>query len=168
MAEQLSNPAYQHLLINHLPIIGIVMGLVGLCVAFALRQRVAFIPALVILVVAGVSAWPVYATGSEAYKPIRQITDDAGIDWLDTHIDRADSAIWAFYVLAGVAAVAVAVPWKWPRASLPLAILTTVIAVACLGAAGWIAEAGGKVRHPEFRTPGTSALEISETHDRTD
>ena len=78
MIEQLSNPAYQHLLINHVPIIGIVMGLVGLGVAFLTRQRVAFLPALAILVVAGASAWPVYETGSNAYKPIRKIADDCG------------------------------------------------------------------------------------------
>lgn len=168
MIEQLTNPAYQHLVINHMPIIGIVMGLVGLCVAFVLRQRSAFVPALVIMIVAGASAWPVYATGSEAYKPIRRIADDAGIDWLDAHMDRADQTIWAFYVLAAIAAAALVVPWKWPHTSLPLAILTAVIGVACLGVAGWIAEAGGQVRHPEFRIPGASPPETSETHDHTD
>lgn len=165
MTEQLFNPAYQHLLINHLPIMGIAMGLVGMGVAFVLRQRTGFIPALVILFIAGVSAWPVYVTGSAAYKPIRRMADDAGIDWLDIHMERADQSIWAFYVLAVVAAVALVAPRKWPQTSLPLAILTTVIALGGLGVAGWIAEAGGKVRHPEFRPSGASPPEISETHD---
>lgn len=165
MLEELSNPAYQHILINHLPIIGTAMGLLGLGVAFALRRRIAFIPALVILFVAGVSAWPVYATGSEAYKPIRRIADDAGIDWLDTHMDRADQATWAFYVMAGIAAATLIVPLQWPRAGLPLAILTALIAVVCLGVAGWIAEAGGRIRHPEFRPAGESAPEVSHDHE---
>ncbi len=165
MFEQLSDPAYQHLLINHVPIIGIVMGLFGLAVAFFVRQRVAFLPALAILVVAGVSAWPVYATGSEAYKPIRKIADDAGIDWLDAHMDRADASVWTFYVLAAVAALAIALPIKWPAASLPLASATAVVAVACLGVAGWIAEAGGRVRHPELRPVGENAPEVIHDHE---
>lgn len=159
MIEQLANPAYRHLLINHLPIIGIVMGLLGLGVAFVLRQRIAFVPPLVILLIAGASAWLVYASGSAAYKPIRKIADDAGIDWLDAHMDRADAGTWTFYVLAGAAALALAVPMRWPKSGPPLAIAVAVMAVACLGVAGWIAEAGGRVRHPEFRPQGEFAPE---------
>lgn len=167
MFEQLRDPAYQHLLINHVPIIGIVMGLFGLAVAFATRRRIAFLPALAILAVAGASAWPVAATGSEAYKPIRKIADDAGIDWLDTHLDRADAGTWVFYVLAGVAVVAMTVPVKWPRSGLPLVLVTAVVAVMALGVAGWIAEAGGRVRHVELRPAVVPVSDDSVEHEPT-
>lgn len=165
MIEELSSPAYQHLLINHLPMIGIVMGLIGLGVAFFIRQRIAFLPALAILLVAGGSAWPVYETGSNAYKPIRKIADDAGIDWLDTHMDRAEKATWSFYVLAAVAALALVLPVRWPSSSLPLAIGVAMVAVACLGVAGWIAEAGGRVRHSELRPGDEAAQEVAHDHE---
>ncbi|MBE2203955.1 MAG: hypothetical protein IAE94_06435 [Chthoniobacterales bacterium] len=163
--EELANPAYQHVLINHLPIIGTAMGLLALVVAFITRKRAAFVPALIIVMVAGASAWPVYETGSAAYKPIRRIADDAGIDWLDTHMDRADQATWAFYAMAGLATLALVLPWKWPRSAVSLSVLTALAAVACLFVAAWIAEAGGRVRHPEFRPPDQVAPQPTEAHD---
>lgn len=149
--EEISNPAYQHILINHLPIIGTMMGLLALATGFLTRQPAARIPALVVVLVAGVSAWPVYETGHDAYKPIRRLADDAGIDWLDLHMDRADQSVWTFYAMAGIAALALLLPRKWPRSEVPLSVLTALAAMGCLVVAAWIAEAGGRVRHPEFR-----------------
>ena len=47
--------------------------------------------------------------------------------------------------------VPIVVPVRWPKTLLPLAALTLLGALAVLGAGGWIAYAGGKVRHIEFR-----------------
>ena len=40
---------------------------------------------------------------------------------------------------------------KWPKAAQPLVIATMLLAVASLGAGSYIAYAGGKIRHREFR-----------------
>lgn len=155
MFQELQEPGYLHVLLNHLPIVGTMMGLIGLLVGLVLRHRAALIPPLVILLLAGGSAWPVYETGSAAYKPIRKITDEAGSDWLDEHMDRVDRTVWAFYVMAGVAAIALIAPRRWPKTSLPLAVITMLAAAACVGVGGYIARPGGLVRHTEFRAPGT-------------
>ncbi|MBN8707924.1 MAG: hypothetical protein BGO12_01095 [Verrucomicrobia bacterium 61-8] len=151
MLNELQQPGYLHVLINHLPIIGTVMGLIGLLIGLFLMHRRALIPGLAILFIAGLSAWPVYETGSAAYKSIRKISDDAGIDWLDEHMERADRTVWAFYVLAGVSAAAAIIPLRWPRSSVPLGIVTVVVALGCTAVAGYIAQPGGLVRHTEFR-----------------
>jgi hypothetical protein len=153
MLTELQQPGYLHVLINHVPIIGTFMGLVGLLVGLFLRQRIALIPALAILVLAGISAWPVYATGDAAYKPIRKIADEAGADWLDEHMDRADRTVWTFYAMAGVAAAAMAVPLRWPKSATPFTLVAAVLAVACVGAGAYIAQPGGRIRHVEFRPP---------------
>jgi hypothetical protein len=67
------------------------------------------------------------------------------------HRQRAEMLIGAFYALAGVAAVAIAAQVRWARLALPLSATTLLGAVAVLGLGGWIAYAGGKVRHREFR-----------------
>ena len=141
------------------------MGLLALAVAFFLRRREAFLPALTIILVAGVSAWPVYVTGSEAYKPVRRIADDVGIDWLDAHMDRADLSVWVFYVMAGVAALALIFPRKWPDTARPLAFATVFMALSSLGVAAWIADAGGKIRHPEIRPTGEIPPTIEVNHE---
>ncbi|MEI8309782.1 MAG: hypothetical protein WCH98_03405 [Verrucomicrobiota bacterium] len=157
MMTELQQPGYLHVLLNHLPIIGTGAGLFGLVVALFLRSRQALVPALAILIVAGVSAWPVNVTGHSAYRPLMKISDDPGRDWLDEHEERSESTTWVFYAMAGVAAVALAAPAKWPRSAIPLSILAGVFALAGLAAGGYIAQAGGLIRHVEFRVPGQSA-----------
>ncbi len=156
MPAELQAPGYLHVLINHLPIIGTAVGLLGLIVGLLLRSRIALLPALAILIFSGLSAWPVYVTGSHAYRPIMKIADETGRDWLNAHMERADRVTWIFYVMAGVATIAAVVPIKWPKSALPLGLLTALAAVAAFGASGYIAQAGGPIRHVEFRVPGVN------------
>jgi len=51
-----------------------------------------------------------------------------------------------------VAVLGLLAAWKWPRGFHALAVLGALLAAASLVAGAVIAEAGGKVRHPEFRT----------------
>jgi len=162
LLAELQNPAYQHLLINHLPIIGTAMGVVAIVVGLAVRQRAALLPGLVILLVAGFSAWPVYETGSAAYKPIRKISDDSGSDWLDEHMERADNTVWVFYTMAGFAVLTMTVPRKWPSAGVPLAVASAMAGIVSTGVAGYIAQPGGLVRHTEFRPSASPADPLKE------
>lgn len=153
MLSELQNPAYQHVLINHLPIIGTLMGILALGIGVLLRQRIALLPGLAVLMIAGASAWPVYETGEEAYRPIRKIADDAGRDWMDIHSERAEKSTWFFYVMAGSAALAAAAVLRWPRGTVILVSITFLTACVAIAAGAWIAEAGGRIRHSEFRPP---------------
>jgi hypothetical protein len=153
MPAELQAPGYLHVLINHLPIIGSAVGLFGLLIALLLRNRLALVPALAIVILSGLSAWPVYITGSDAYRPIMKILDESGRAWLNEHRDRADGTIWIFYLMAGIGTAALVAPCKWPKSALPLGIATAFSVLAALGAAGYIAQAGGLIRHVEFRVP---------------
>jgi hypothetical protein len=153
-----------HVLLNHLPVIGLALGILALVLALLLRSRPAQIVALVLVLVSAASAWPVNFTGQRAYEPMRGVVDDAGADWLDAHMDRAEKAAPAFYALALLAIAALAAPRKWPRSALPLAWATLALALLCEGASGWIALAGGQIRHPEFRTEAAPASEPTEHH----
>ena len=50
-----------------------------------------------------------------------------------------------------VAAAAILVPMKWPKSATPLTVLTLLLSFVVLGIGGYIAHAGGKIRHREFR-----------------
>jgi len=141
-----------HVLINHLPVIGLAMAILALVLALGHHSRKAEMIALILVLVAAASAWPVNFTGQRAYKTVRALTDDAGTDWLDQHKERAEKTAPAFYSLALLTAAALIVPHKWPRTTRPLAIAILVFALLCEGVSGWIALAGGQIRHPEFRT----------------
>jgi hypothetical protein len=149
--RDLRQPEYIHVLINPLPVYGLAMGLLGLIIAFFLRSRSAQVATLVIVLICAASAWPVYAFGKQAKDRVLSMENEVGDAWLEEHEDRAEDLIWLFYALAVVSAVALVAPRKWPRSAGPLVIAVILLGVTTLGAGGYIAYAGGKIRHREFR-----------------
>jgi hypothetical protein len=93
----------------------------------------------------------VLSYGQAAYDRVKTMSDPAGEQWLDEHMERGERLIYAFYVLAGLAVAGMIVPTKWPRTAMPLATTTLVLGFATLGIGGWISYAGGHIRHKEFR-----------------
>jgi hypothetical protein len=151
LLRALRQPEYLHVLINPLPVYGLGAGLLALIVALFLQSRAAQVTALVIVLISSAAAIPVAYLGHQAYDRVLSMSDDAGRAWLDEHEERADDLIWFFYGLALLAAVAIFVPNKWPKAAAPLAVATLLLSIVCLGFGGYIAYAGGKIRHREFR-----------------
>jgi len=149
--RDLRQPEYIHVLINPLPVYGLAMGLLGLIIAFFLRSRSAQVATLIIVLVCAASAWPVYEFGQQAKDRVLSMENEVGGAWLEEHEDRAEDLIWLFYALAVVSAIALVAPRKWPQSAGPLVIAVILLGVTTLGAGGYIAYAGGKVRHREFR-----------------
>ena len=149
--EELTRPEYVHVLLNPLPVYGLATATLALAGALAFRNRPALVAALALVTITAVSAWPVYVYGQRAYQSVNTTIDPDGQDWLNAHQRRAEKLIWTFYALAVLAAASMIVPLRWSKALFPLAALTLLGALVVLGAGGWIAYAGGKVRHLEFR-----------------
>src|SRR5260370_42584083 len=96
----LKRPEYIHVMLNYLPIYGTILGALALAISLVLRSRAAQITALILTLIAGVSAYPVFVSGQRAYKTIRGMSDDAGADALDEHMDPAAQTIGAFHFMA--------------------------------------------------------------------
>jgi hypothetical protein len=151
LVRDLRQPEYVHVLLNPLPVYGLLAGWVGLVIGLALRSRPAQIATLSLVLLSSISAWPVYEFGQQGYYRVLSMTDEAGEAWLDEHMHRAEGLIWVFYALAALSAFAIAVPIKWPKSSVPLAIAVILLGAVTLGSGAYIAYAGGRVRHREFR-----------------
>ena len=162
--RDLRQPEYIHTLLNPLPVYGLAMGLIGLIVAFFLKSRAAQIATLVIVLICSASAWPVYEFGEQAKDRVLSMENEVGDAWLEEHQDRAEDLIWMFYVLAILSAAALVVPKKWPRSGTPLVIVVILLGIATFGAGGYIAYAGGKVRHREFRNVPPPQRKPGEEH----
>lgn len=147
----LQQPEYLHVLINPLPVYGLAIALFGLIAAMCLRTRGGEVIALVLIFVCAASAWAVAHYGEAAEDSILVMADTDGQAWLKIHEHRAEELIYVFYALALASAAAIFAPKKWPRTRRPLVVLTLLLAVASLAAGGYIASAGGKIRHREFR-----------------
>jgi hypothetical protein len=151
LLRDLRQPEYIHVLLNPLPGYGLLMAWIGLVIALVSKSRRAQIVTLALVFISSVSAWPVYEFGQQGYDRVLSMADEDGTAWLDEHKARAEKLIYIFYALAVFSAAAIAVPMQWPKFSLPLVIAVILLGAATLGTGGYIAYAGGKIRHREFR-----------------
>jgi len=151
LLRDLRQPEYIHVLINPLPIYGLLMGWIGLVIALSLKSRHAQVATLALVLITSASAWPAYEFGEQAYDRVLSMADEDGKAWLDAHRDRAEDLIYFFYALALLSVVAIALPIKWPKSSTPLVIAVILFGAVALGIGAYIAYAGGKIRHREFR-----------------
>jgi hypothetical protein len=151
LSQDLSQPEYIHVLINPIPVYGLAIATIGSIIALIQRSRPAQVATLALVLLSGAIAWPVVHYGEEGYDRVLSMADDQGQAWLKVHEHRADELAWSFYVLAGLAAVAIFAPMKWPKTATALALVTLLCSFAVLGIGGYIAHAGGKIRHREFR-----------------
>ena len=78
---------------------------------------------------------------------------------------RGEQLIYVFYALAVLSAAAIVAPIKWPKSSTLLAIAVLLIGAVALGAGGYIAHAGGKIRHREFRNEPAPPLRPAQERD---
>lgn len=158
LSQDLSQPEYIHVLINPFPVYGLTMGIIGLIIGLLQRNRPAQIATLALILLSGAIAWPVVHYGEEGYDRVLSMADDQGQAWLKVHEHRADQLAWSFYVLAGLAAAAIFGPIKWPKSALTLSFVTLLVSFVVLGMGGYIAHAGGKIRHREFRNEPAPAI----------
>lgn len=151
MLEHLGNPEYFHVLINPLPVYGLVVGLVSLVCALLTRARAARVTALAIVFVSAFSAWPTFHYGEAAKDRVLAMADRDGGKWIDEHEARAEKLIYIFYAAAALSAGALAVEKLRPRFAVSASVLTALVALAAVGAGAYIGAAGGRIRHKEYR-----------------
>ena len=157
--ELLEDPAYRHVLLNHLPVTGLAMSWICLaCGAIEGRWRSIFF-GLTLVAATSASAWFVMSAGDDAYPFIFDLLDGTGQAWLDHHTEMADQWGRLLYVNAVLAILAALLGQVRPSLRRLAAVLVLLTTLGGLASAALIAEAGGKIRHPEFRLtdpPGAS------------
>ncbi len=149
--RDLRQSEYVHVLLNPLPVYGLAAALLALVFALVSRSRPARTGSLILIFICAISAWPVFETGQAAYDPVLSMSDDAGQAWLQAHKARAEKLIYFFYALALLSLIAAFAFSRSPRLSFLSALVVLLIGLSTLGAGGYIAYAGGRIRHREFR-----------------
>ncbi|MHB1083111.1 MAG: hypothetical protein ACYC67_27210 [Prosthecobacter sp.] len=145
------DPAHLHLLTNHMPIFITLSGLLAMGLALVWTKDPDRRIALVLLLIGTLGGLVTYWLGQQAYKPVRGLADEMGQDWLDLHMERAEQVIWLFWIAALAITGALVAEWRKLWYALPVTLLASVLAAGTLAVSGWIADAGGKIRHSEIR-----------------
>ena len=144
--------AHWHLIVNHLPVLGVPFGaaLLGLGL---LRGQVAFQRAgLGVFVLAGLAAGFAYLTGEPAEHALEAVgaLGARPESLIEAHEEAALTATVISSLLALVAGLGL---WRfrrgpvgrgWTAGALTLALVATL-------ALGWVATLGGRISHPEIR-----------------
>ena len=141
------NAAYVHLLLNHVPVLGVVFGLALLGWAVSRRDDRMLRAGWATLVVVALIALPVYFTGEGAEEVVE---DEPGV----VHQTIKDHEEMALFAIIGMEALGLLALWGLVRSRrtapppwLGKASLAAALVVAVL--MGMTAERGGRVRHPE-------------------
>ena len=161
MIELLDDPAYLHVLFNHFPVIGLTMALVVLVTGVMFRQTTMLRVGLVLVALTAGSSLPVGCFGDDAYPAVFDQLDGDGRAWLDYHTSLAVTWLPVLYANGALAGIALGVGIMRPRLLRAAALLVTMVTLAGIGTAVGIAEAGGKIKHPEFRLDDPPVVESS-------
>jgi uncharacterized membrane protein len=145
------NQAHLHLLLNHLPVIGIILGLPLLAAALLRQNGELQRASLAFVLLVALLAVPAYLTGEPAEKVIEHLPGVSEA-LIKAHEEAAEIAFIAA-LLAGAAALGGLV-YARVRQALPRWVVGAVflLALASAGLMGWAANLGGQIRHPEIRT----------------
>lgn len=149
-------PVEAHLFLNHVPIVGLIFGLVFVTVGIVRTSAAALRVGLQTFVVVGLTALPVGASGLVSAKVL------AGAPWLD-------AGAVAGHQLAGIVTVALFIGLAVFSSAALFALRNTgavprwaartvlALAIAGVGATLWTAYLGGALRHNELRGTSTSS-----------
>jgi len=148
------------LMLNHLPVLGTIFGLLLLGWAALRRSETLQRAALGTFVLAALAAIPVFLTGKPSEDLVERLAGTAE-QAIEVHEEAAVVALIAIEAL-GALALAALVLFRNRGIPRPLAGGALVFALAT---AGWMAQTanlGGRIRHAELRS---TATQIQDNHD---
>jgi len=151
LLDLLQDPAYRHVLLNHVPIIGLIVAFVVLAAGLATRQASLLFTGLALVAITAGTSVPVAHYGDAAYPAIYDSLNGYGRNWLDYHAEVAETWLPLLYANAALALAALVLCIARPRLRQWAGVLVALVTLAGIGGAVVIARAGGKIQHPEFR-----------------
>jgi len=142
------NPTHIHLLLNHFPIIGTLIGSIILLYSIIKKQNAGKNIGAFIIVVMAIIAIPVLLTGEPAEESIEHLS---GISkaLIHDHEEASEKAFWLMEI-TGIFSLIALFLYKIKSALAPKAFLIAfVFSAVTFFAIAWAGNLGGKIRHPE-------------------
>lgn len=154
--SSLFTPAHLHLALNHVPIIGLAVASLPVLIGILFHSRGALASGLVAVILC-VGVTPIIMETGEAARDgffdgsAQPDLDKAGYDTLKQHAGRAKVTAPVLYAAGILALVALLALIKLPRQAAWIGWAVIVANLLSIALSVWTAEAGGRIRHEEFR-----------------
>lgn len=156
------SPAHLHLALNHIPIIGLAVATFPIVIGIITHCRITMISGLLATILCAAALPTVMQTGHEAAIQFKNGVmtpplDEVGKNALHLHAGRAKKTTFVIYTSAFIALLALCALMKFAKTakcfSSGLAFAVVLGNTASILLSIYTAEAGGLIRHLEFRPP---------------
>ena len=159
--DTLFSPAHLHVALNHVPIIGLSVACLPVLIGIVFHSRGALASGLLAVILCVCTMPAVMQTGGGAYDAfmdgsIQPGLDDAGKTALRQHAHRANITAPLVYAAGILALLALLALIKFPSQAAWIGWAVLLGCTISIGLSVWTAEAGGWIRHPEFRPTSKS------------
>jgi uncharacterized membrane protein len=159
------NWAYIHVILNHFPIVGVIIGTLILIAGMAFKNEGIKISGLGTLVFAALMAVVVDLTGDPAKETVKGMPDIVQ-SLVSRHEDIASVALFLIIPAGLLAALTLYSIYKKERSVRFLLIITLVLSLISCAAMGYAGRTGGQIRHTEFRNDATKQYIIEHQNDK--
>ena len=153
------NALHLHLLLNHVPIVGSVIGIGLFLLSLARRSDDLMRASLTTLVLVALATLPVFLTGYAAREAVEG-QPGAAADLIQAHLD---AAFLGFILMQTTGLVSWIGLWRYRQASRPPRLILSivlVVAAVMLAVMAGAANVGGRIGHEEIRSDPTVTIPV--------
>jgi formate hydrogenlyase subunit 3/multisubunit Na+/H+ antiporter MnhD subunit len=143
--------AHVHLLLNHIPILGSIFGLLVLCYGMLRKSDEIKKTSLGVFLITALLTIPVYLTGDGAAEIVGNLPGVSRAI-IQQHDKAATITIVAIEILGAVSLLSLGLSWRSRRELKSWMTLGVfVLALISSGLGAWTGSIGGQIRHTEVR-----------------
>ena len=145
------NNAHFHLLVNHLPVVGLLIGTLVLIAGLITKKTEVKLTALGVLIFSAITSVVAFYTGEGAEEVVENMS---GISetLIHTHEEYAESFFTLTLILGGISLLTFIAEVRKSNLSKYLIILCLLVATADGITAKYVGTSGGEIRHSEIRS----------------
>lgn len=156
------NDAHVHMVVNHFPIIGTILGLGILIAGNILKNNTVKSTAYSLFIVAAIFAAISMGTGEGAEELVEDMPT-IGKQIIHEHEEMAEKLALVLYVLGAISIVGLYFNYKKHSKAQVVAIGALVVAFGAVFLAQQTGTTGGEIRHTEIRTSAIQAAPADQT-----
>lgn len=145
------NGAHWHLVVNHLPIIFPIVGLLIMITGFLSGSKAVKRTAWMIFVFGAIASAVAMSSGEGAEEVVEGVTANSE-QYIERHEESAELFALLSYILGGVSILGLWMSFKEKALANVVAVATLIFAVVVIFFAKSTGTTGGEIRHTEIRS----------------
>jgi uncharacterized membrane protein len=145
------NGVHWHLVVNHLPIIFPLVGVIVIVTGLISKSEAVKRTAFMIFIIGALSSIAAMSTGEGAEEIVEKISGVTE-NYIKSHEETAETLALLSYILGGISLLGLWASFKEKTFSGLVAVVTLVFAIVVLFFAKQTGTSGGAIRHTEIRS----------------